>query len=282
MSASASLPPQVVIIGAGPGDPELLTLKAIRHLQQADVVLTDRLANPAIVEQFAPQAVIIPVGKQCRRQQSTPQASINELLVQHAQAGRYVVRLKGGDINVFGNILDELQALHAHHIRYELVPGVSAALGAAAAAGVPLTARGYSKGIRLLTYYNHDAIAPADWQNLATTTDTLVFYMSGETCFELAAQLIAYGKPATTPILLAEQATTPLQAFSLSTLGSCSQQWKAHRFLSPALLIIGEVAALHHQFGWAPYQASPKEFFAPVRMAIAPAIAIPASQSTIH
>ncbi len=118
MPVTTALPPQVVIIGAGPGDPELLTLKAVRHLQQADVVLTDRLANPAILEQFAPQAVIIPVGKQCRRQQSTPQASINELLVQHALAGRYVVRLKGGDINVFGNLLDELKTLHAHHIRY--------------------------------------------------------------------------------------------------------------------------------------------------------------------
>lgn len=282
MPASAPLPPQVVIIGAGPGDPELLTLKAVRHLQQADVVLTDRLANPAILEQFAPQAVIIPVGKQCRQKQSTPQASINELLVQHALAGRYVVHLKGGDINVFGNILDELQALHAHHIRYELVPGVSAALGAAAAAGVPLTARGYSKGIRLLTYYNQDAIAPADWQNLATTTDTLVFYMSGETCFELAAQLLAHGKPATTPILLAEQATTPLQAFHLSTLGSSSQQWKTHRFLSPALLIIGEVAALHQQFGWAPFQASPQEFFAPVRKSVVPPATLAAVQPTIH
>jgi uroporphyrin-III C-methyltransferase/precorrin-2 dehydrogenase/sirohydrochlorin ferrochelatase/uroporphyrin-III C-methyltransferase len=282
MPASTSLPPQVVIIGAGPGDPELLTLKAIRHLQRADVVLTDRLVNPTIAELFAPQAVIIPVGKQCRRQQSTPQASINQLMVHHAQAGRYVVRLKGGDINVFGNMLDELQALHAHHIRYELVPGISAAMGVAAATGVPLTARGYSKGIRLLTYYNRNVFAPADWQNLATTTDTLVFYMSGETCFELAAQLIAYGKPATTPILLAEQATTPLQSFHLSTLGSCSQQWKAHRFLSPALLIIGEVAALHQQFSWAPYQANPEEFFAPLRKSVVPPVTPIALQSTIH
>ncbi|MCU0334822.1 MAG: hypothetical protein MUF62_07190, partial [Chitinophagaceae bacterium] len=135
---------------------------------------------------------------------------------------------------------------------------------------------------RWLTYYNHQAIDSTDWQNLAATTDTLVFYMSGETCFELAAQLIAHGKSATTPILLAEQATTPLQAFRLSTLGSCSQQWASHHFLSPALLIIGEVAALHQQFGWAAYQANPKEFFAPVRKAIHLPLAFPASQPSIH
>ncbi len=155
-------------------------------------------------------------------------------------------------------------------------------MGAAAAAGVPLTARGYSKGIRLLTYYNSEAIANTDWQNLAATTDTLVFYMSGETCFELAAQLIAHGKLASTPILLAEQATTPLQAFQLSTLGTCRQQWSSHRFLSPALLIIGEVAALHQQFAWASYEANPKEFFAPVRKIVVPPFTLPAVQPSIH
>lgn len=254
----------MVIIGAGPGDPELLTLKAIRHLAKADVVLADRLANPAIIEQFASQAVVIPVGKQCRKDKSTPQLTINELLVHHANAGRYVVRLKGGDISIFSNILDELEALAAHHIPYELVPGITAALGTAAYAGIPLTARGISKGVRFITYYNNEAVAEQDWNNLAHTTDTLVFYMSGETCFELAAQLMSLGKPGSTPVFLAEQATTPLQQFHLSTLANCKTDWKQHKFLSPALLIIGEAAALHKQFRWLKTAAQTKEFFAPV------------------
>lgn len=255
-----------MIIGAGPGDPELLTVKAIRHLAKADVVLADRLANPAIMEQFAPQAVIIPVGKQCRKDKSTPQLTINELLVHHAQAGRYVVRLKGGDISIFSNILDELETLLEHNISYELVPGVTAALGTAAYAGIPLTARGISKGVRFITYYNHDAVADQDWKNLAATTDTLVFYMSGETCFELAALLIQHGMPASTPIFLAEQATTPLQQFNLSTIGTCTKEWKDHRFLSPALLIIGEAARLHQQFSWLNSATQTKEFFKPVSL----------------
>nr|MCU0387848.1 SAM-dependent methyltransferase [Chitinophagaceae bacterium] len=134
---------------------------------------------------------------------------------------RYVVRLKGGDVSVFSNIADELDTLVSNNIPYEIVPGVTAALGAAATLGVPLTARGLSKGIRILTYYNAEAVEEKEWENLAQTSDTLVFYMSGETCFELAEKLLANGKKADTPILLAEQATTPLETVSLSTIGEC-------------------------------------------------------------
>lgn len=255
---------KVIIIGAGPGDPELLTLKAVRHLGRADIVLADRLANPAIVALHAPQAVVIPVGKQCRKDKSTPQLTINELLVHHALAGRYVVRLKGGDISIFSNILDELAALVQYDISYELIPGVTAALGTAAYAGIPLTARGISKGVRFITYYNNEAVADEDWKNLAQTSDTLVFYMSGDTCFQLAETLIAHGKAGSTPIFLAEQATTPLQQFQLSTLADCKSHWQEHKFLSPALLIIGEAAALHQQFNWLKTQEQTTEFFAPV------------------
>jgi uroporphyrin-III C-methyltransferase len=258
------------MVGAGPGDPELLTLKALRHLAKADVVLADRLANPDILSSFAPQAVVIPVGKQCRKDKSTPQATINELLVHHAKAGRYVVRLKGGDISIFSNILDELEALTANNIAFELVPGVTAALGTAAYAGIPLTARGLSKGVRFITYYNAEAIAVNDWTNLAETNDTLVFYMSGDTCFELAAQLMHHGKPGSTPIFLAEQATTPLQQFQLSTLQQCQQDWQQHTFLSPAMLIVGDVAALHQKFAWLSSKENAKEFFAPISFIPAP------------
>jgi uroporphyrin-III C-methyltransferase/precorrin-2 dehydrogenase/sirohydrochlorin ferrochelatase/uroporphyrin-III C-methyltransferase len=255
---------KVVIVGAGPGDPELLTLKALRHLAKADVVLTDRLANPDILQSFAPKAIVVPVGKQCRKDKSTPQATINELLVHHAKAGRYVVRLKGGDISVFSNILDELDALVNNNIPYELVPGITAALGTAAYAGVPLTARGFSKGVRFITYYNAEAIANSDWENLAQTTDTLVFYMSGDTCFELANKLMSHGKPASTPILLAEQSTTLLQQFKLSSLMHCREAWQHHQFLSPTLLIVGEVAVLHEKYAWLKSNENANEFFDPI------------------
>jgi uroporphyrin-III C-methyltransferase len=271
---------KVVIVGAGPGDPELLTLKALRHLSKADVVLADRLANPDILQSFAPQAVVIPVGKQCRKDNSTPQATINELLVHHAKAGRYVVRLKGGDISIFSNILDELEALVQNNIAYELVPGVTAALGTAAYAGIPLTARGLSKGVRFITYYNAEAIATNDWDNLAQTSDTLVFYMSGDTCFELAERLMHYGKSGTTPIFLAEQATTPLQQFKQSSLIKCREDWQHHQFLSPAMLIVGEVAALHEKYAWLQSSENAREFFDPIRF-IPAAPTVPAIPITI-
>jgi len=261
---------KVALIGAGPGDPELLTLKAVRHLNNADVILTDRLVNEAIILNHAPQAVVIPVGKQCRKNKSTPQQTINELMVFHANAGRYVVRLKGGDVSVFSNIADELETLVQHNIPYEIVPGITAALGVAASLGVPLTARGLSRGIRLLTFYNHSAIARGEWENLAITDDTLVFYMSGETTLELAERLIDFGKNPNTPILLAEQGTTPLEVVTFSTLGNSLTEWKNRSFLSPALLIIGEVAGLHSKFAWKQHLAKAAEYF--------PEVVIPASR----
>ncbi len=252
---------RVILIGAGPGDPELITLKAIRHLNKADVILADRLVNDEIIQNHAPQAVVIPVGKQCRKNKSTPQGTINELMVFHAHAGRYVVRLKGGDVSVFSNIADELDTLVQHDIPYEIVPGITAALGVAASLGVPLTARGLSRGIRLITFYNHSAIEAGEWENLAKTDDTLVFYMSGETSIELAKRLMAFGKKPETPILLVEQGTTPLEVVTLSTLKDCVNAWENRTFLSPALLIIGEVASLHRQFGWKQHLSNATAFF---------------------
>lgn len=260
---------KVALIGAGPGDPELITLKAVRHLNHADVILTDRLVNDAIILQHAPQAVVIPVGKQCRKSKSTPQQTINELMVFHANAGRYVVRLKGGDVSVFSNIADELETLVQNDIPYEIVPGITAALGVAASLGVPLTARGLSRGIRLLTFYNQSAIGRGEWENLASTDDTLVFYMSGETALALAERLIEFGKSPNTPILLAEQATTPLEVVTFSTLGNCLTEWKNRSFLSPALLIIGEVAGLHSRYAWKQHLTKAAEYFPEVLIAAA-------------
>ena len=183
---------KVIIAGAGPGDPDLITLKTARYLQQADVILTDRLVSADILDELAnKKAEIIYVGKQCRRGASTPQSTINQLLVQYAKAGKLVVRLKGGDVSIFSNIMDELEILVQNEISYEIIPGVTAALGAAAYAGIPLTARGYSNAVRFLTFYKSDILSAEYWMELATTDDTLVFYMSSETLPGVVQNLVS-------------------------------------------------------------------------------------------
>ena len=180
-----------MLVGAGPGDPELLTIKAMQFLQKADVVLTDRLVSAEIIKLYVgPNAEVIYVGKQCRKGNATPQATINELLVIYAQEGKLVVRLKGGDVSIFSNILDELETLVQHNIPYEIVPGVTAALGAAAYAGIPLTARNHATAVRFVTAYKSDVVSDSYWKELAQTNDTIVFYMSAETLPDVVAHLI--------------------------------------------------------------------------------------------
>src|SRR5882762_6656398 len=170
---------KVIFAGAGPGDPELITLKTVRHLRNADVIITDRLVSETILDSYAnPGALILHAGKQRRREGSTPQHIINELLVEYALQGKKVVRLKGGDVSVFSNLLDELQALNRYNIPYEIVPGITAASGAAAYAGIPLTARNHAQAVRFLTFHKNESIQSSYWKELAQTDDTLVFYMS--------------------------------------------------------------------------------------------------------
>ena len=255
----------VALVGAGPGDPELLTLKALRLLQEADVVLSDRLVSAVIVEEYTnPKAEIIYVGKQCRRGASTPQRTINELLVEQALAGKKVVRLKGGDVSIFSNILDELETLVLYNIPYQIVPGVTAALGAAAYAGIPLTARNRSTAVRFLTYYKSDVVSEAYWAELAQTKDTLVFYMSAETLGNVVAQLLANGADGGTELAIIEQATTPYQQVHTATLGRYVEVLGGLKLKSPSLVIIGSVVALHQQFAWLPSVNTNKEYFKPV------------------
>jgi len=172
---------KVIIAGAGPGDPELITLKTFRALENADVIITDRLVSPEIFSRFvSAKTEIIYAGKESRRVNSTSQISINAMLVEEWRKGKNVVRLKGGDVSIFSNILDELQTLTHNKIPYEIIPGVSAALGAAAYAGIPLTARNHATAVRFLTWYDESIITNETWKELAHTSDTLVFYMSGE------------------------------------------------------------------------------------------------------
>ena len=256
---------KVILAGAGCGDPELITMKAVRYLQQADVVLTDRLVSNEILQQYVNKAAdVIYVGKQCRRGFSTPQQSINEMIVQFALEGKLVVRLKGGDASVFSNILDELEALVKHEIPYEIIPGVSAAMGAAAYTGIPLTARGYSTAIRLLTFYKSDVVTAAYWKELANTQDTLVFYMSSETLDKVVENLLLNNIDPAKLLAVVEQATTPMQQIYTCSLQDYQHTLSGKMFASPTLVIIGKVVELHKKFAWVSNAAVKEEYFKPV------------------
>lgn len=256
---------KVILAAAGPGDPELITVKTARYLQQAEVVLADRLVSEVILQQYVnSQAEIVYVGKQCSRGSSTPQYTINELMVHYALQGKLVVRLKGGDASMFSNILDELQTLVQHKIPYEIVPGVTAALGAAAYAGIPLTARGYTTSVRFLTSYKLDVVTESYWKELAQTNDTLVFYMSSETLDHVVDNLVQHAISDDKLLAVIEQATTPLQNVHVTNIYKYDEQLRGRTFVSPSLVIIGKVVALHDQFKWIENSNSAEHYFKPL------------------
>ncbi|HWB26372.1 MAG TPA: uroporphyrinogen-III C-methyltransferase [Chitinophagaceae bacterium] len=253
---------KVFFIGAGPGDPSLLTIKAAEVLRFADVVLTDRLVNEAIISKYVnPAAIIIPVGKQGGSSASKPQDEINTLLYKMAKRYNTVVRLKGGDVSVFSNILDELETLRSANIQYEIVPGISAASGAAAYAGIPLTAREHSTGVRILTYYQTAAISSEAWKDLARFEDTLVFYMSGNSLHNIVYKLIEAGADPNIPFAVIEQATTSHQYIQTFTLEDYLLKNYETTFASPSLVIMGKVAALHSRYAWLPNSNDRSPFF---------------------
>jgi uroporphyrin-III C-methyltransferase len=256
---------KVIIAGAGPGDPELLTLKALRWLKEAEVIITDRLVSEVILSEFAGKnAQVLHVGKQCGRPGSTPQEIINELLVEYALQGKLVVRLKGGDVSFFSNVLDELTVLVRHQIPYEIIPGVTAASGAAAYAGIPLTARNFARAVRFITCHPSDLANENYWDDLARSEDTLVFYMSSDHVGTIVKNLIASGISRETHIAVIEQATTPLQQVHCSSVYGFFKKNKPGPYASPTLVIIGKVVALHDQFRWLPNSRVPLNYFSPV------------------
>ncbi len=257
---------KVIFAGAGPGDPELVTLKTIRHLKEAEVVITDRLVSDFILETYVnPRALVLHAGKQRKREGSTPQHIINELLVEYALQGRKVLRLKGGDVSVFSNLLDELQALNKYHIPYEIVPGITAACGAAAYAGIPLTARNHAQSVRFLTLHKNEVIQSTYWKELAKTDDTLVFYMSGETADELVKQLLDHGIAQNRFIAVIEQATTPQQKVFSCRIHTYEHEFGSRIYVSPTLIIVGKVAGLHSELKWRGETAKESEpYFKPI------------------
>jgi uroporphyrin-III C-methyltransferase len=256
---------KVILAGAGPGDPELITVKAARYIGMADVILTDRLVSEKIIYEYASKnAEVIFVGKQNNKAASVSQESINGLLVEYALKGKLVVRLKGGDISIFSNVLDELQTLTDHQIPYEIIPGITAASGASAYCGIPLTARGYAVSTRFLTFYKKSTITDGYWKELAATDDTLVFYMSSETLNEVVGQLTYHKIDSDKLLAVIEQATTPMQKIHICSLYDFAEKMQDRLFRSPSLVIIGRVVALYEKFAWLKNDGTDQYYFKPV------------------
>lgn len=233
---------EVWLVGAGPGDPELMTLKALRLLQSADVVVHDRLTPQAILDLAAPGARMIDVGKRKSRH-TLPQDDINQLLVALALEGLKVVRLKGGDPFVFGRGGEELQVLRAAGVTAHVVPGVTAAFAAAASAGAPLTHRDHAQAVTFVTGHAAKGEEPdLDWAALGRGNETVVVYMGVSTASVIASRLIEAGRPPSTPALVVENASLATERRVVTTLASLGQATKGLE--GPALLIIGEVASL--------------------------------------
>lgn len=264
---------KVILAAAGPGDPELITVRATRFLQKADVVITDRLVSSQIIEEYvSPDALVIYAGKQAGKGYSTRQTTINQLILDYALQGKLVVRLKGGDVSIFSNVLDELETLVANNIPYEIIPGVTSALGAAAYAGIPLTARDHSTAVRFLTYYKSDVVSDEYWKELAKTDDTLVFYMSGESLVKVISKLREQNISSDKSIALIEQATTPFQRVRIFRFEEEISAEKV-QFISPGLVIIGKVVSLHEKFKWLKNYHGNEYYFQPLNKALNAAVA---------
>lgn len=236
---------KVFLIGAGPGDPDLLTLKALRLIQSADVVVYDRLVSPEIMALIPPATRRIPVGKEAGFH-SVPQDRINALLVDLAAQGLTVARLKGGDPLIFGRGSEEAEELAAAGVAYAYVPGITAAQGAASSTGVPLTHRGLATGVRYVTGHRaRDAELELDWASLADPDTTLVVYMGAANMAEIAARLIAQGMPIDLPVLAVAHATTVREVRLTSTLARIAADLAAHPMEAPVLFTIGRVAGLY-------------------------------------
>ncbi|MBA1202121.1 uroporphyrinogen-III C-methyltransferase [Pseudomonas capeferrum] len=229
---------KVWLVGAGPGDPELLTLKALRALREAQVVLIDDLVNPAILE-HCPQARIIPVGKRggCR---STPQAFIQRLMLRHARQGRCVARLKGGDPCIFGRGGEEALWLQEQGVEVEIVNGITAGLAGATQCGIPLTLRGISRGVTLVTAHTQDD-SELNWGGLVEGGTTLVLYMGVARLDTIRRGLLEAGMPSGTPVAMIENASLPQQRECRSQLQRMEEDARAFGLRSPAILVIGDV-----------------------------------------
>jgi len=240
---------EVYLLGAGPGDPDLMTFKAQRLLQSADVVLYDRLVAPAILELARRDAERIYVGK-ARAAHAVPQEQINQLLVSLAQQGKRVVRLKGGDPFIFGRGGEEIELLAANGIPFQVIPGITAANAAACYGGIPLTHRDYARSVRFVAGHLKDGTVDQDWGDFRSESETLVFYMGLVGLPVICEQLQRHGRSADTPIALVERATMPGQRVLTGTLATMVDIVQREQPRAPTLIIVGNVVRLHASLAW--------------------------------
>ncbi len=240
---------EVYIVGAGPGDPELLTFKALRLMQQADIVYYDALVSPQVLDLCRRDADKVFVGKK-RSNHAVAQLGINELLVNEAKKGRRVVRLKGGDPFIFGRGGEEIESLRAHNIPYQVVPGITAANAAASYAGIPLTHRDHSQSVRFVTGFLKAGAPNNNFKSFLNTDETVVFYMGLHSLARLTEGLIEAGRSSETPIAIVSNASMPNQQVLTGTLATITKLQEQNQLPTPALLIMGEVVALHDDLAW--------------------------------
>lgn len=240
---------EVWLVGAGPGDPDLLTFRALRLIQKAEVVFYDRLVNPKILELLNPAATKHYVGKQ-QSQHAVPQEGINQLLVDAAKAGKKVLRLKGGDPFIFGRGGEEIETLAAAGVSFQVIPGITAASGCAAYAGIPLTHRDHAQSVRFVTGHLKNNTCNLPWVELVHPNQTLVIYMGLTGIPVICAELIKAGMDPETPIALIEKGTLPEQKVHIKTLKTMPTYVAGHQISAPTLTIVGTVVSLHEKLQW--------------------------------
>ncbi len=240
---------EVYLVGAGPGDPDLLTFRALRLMQQADVVLYDRLVSQEILNMTRQDADKLHVGKQ-RQDHTMPQEEISSLLVSLAKSGKRVLRLKGGDPFIFGRGGEEIEQLAEAKIPFQVVPGITAASGCSSYAGIPLTHRDYAQSVTFVTGHMKNNQCDLDWKNLVQKGQTVVIYMGLISLPFICEQLIKHGRASTTPIALIQQGTTPNQQIYIGTLQTLPEIITANDVQAPTLIIVGEVVELHGKLAW--------------------------------
>ena len=251
---------KVYLVGAGPGHPKLITVRGLECIQEADVIIYDRLASPELLAYASPEAELIYCGKS-PRSHALRQERINQLLVEKAREGKVVTRLKGGDPSVFGRVGEEAEWLAAHAVPFEIVPGVTAAAGAAAAAGIPLTHRAYASSLAVVTGHagekgefcpetgaptagRHGIECEQTWAALAGGVDTLVFYMGMNRLGDICRSLIRHGRTPATPVAVIQWATTPKQKLVTGTLETIEQRAQESGIGAPAVIVVGEVVRI--------------------------------------